>query len=250
MNFKYIVFLLVFFPCFSYSEEKIYDIKLIKKDFSISNYDFDVSEEKKNDFRNLINKSVLGDYSKSSLDSISNRLSSDDWNDDLSRYRNEIAKKMNIEVSGDDINIIPKDKVMVFISKSIPLETLRAYARDLEKIGGVFVMRGMVDGLTKVRPQALFSADVLKLDKDCKVGCKFRATEILVDPIMFKKYNIRKVPAVVVQSGLDFFDYCHSKDKFAIEKTIVYGDSSLKYIISRYAEEDKRDSIKKYLGFL
>jgi type-F conjugative transfer system pilin assembly protein TrbC len=257
MKFKKILLFSIMYSTLSFSSENVESIKyeidapkVIVNKHDIKDYSFNVSDEKKEELRKIIRKSVLGEKSKESLSAISERIKSKKWNSEVDSYRKTIASKINVEIEDGDLSFNPKDRMMIFISESIPLKTLRNYARDLEKIGGVFVMRGMVGGLKKVKPQALFSADILKLNKECKTTCDVRRTEVLVDPIMFQKYNIKKVPAFVVQSGLDIFDYCHSKDKFDIESSVIYGDASLKYVLEKYKEIDERESIKKFYKIL
>lgn len=245
---------LLFFITFSFnafSNESIeVNANYQKYDKEINVPEFKVDENKNKNIKKIISSSVLGEYSIESIDAIVDSVNGEKWKNKVSKYREIISKDLKIEVNKENLELQTKDRVMVFISESIPIETLRNYAKDLEKVGGVFVMRGMIGGLKTIRPQALFSAEVLRVDRSCRNNCVFRKTEILVDPIMFRKYEIDKVPAIVVQSGLDIFDYCHTTAKFEIEKNVVYGDSSLKYAMEILSEFDKRKSIKTFESIL
>src|SRR3546814_2278447 len=57
---------------------------------------------------------------------------------------------------------------VLFVSSSMPVTTLRTYAGQLERVGGVLAFRGMPDGLTKVAPMAKLSAEILRHDPGCE----------------------------------------------------------------------------------
>src|SRR3546814_15189076 len=56
---------------------------------------------------------------------------------------------------------------VLFVSSSMPVTTLRTYAGQLERVGGVLAFRGMPDGLTKVAPMATLSAERLRHAPGC-----------------------------------------------------------------------------------
>lgn len=226
------------------------DATFKKYDSDIDIPDYKITKKEEGDIKSLISSSVLGDYSIKSLESIGVTVNSDEWKNKVSRYRKKITSNIGIDATKENLEFNNKDRVLIFISESVPIKTLRSYARDLEKVGGVFVMRGMIGGLKYIKPQAMFAAEVLRVDQSCRTNCRFRGTEILVDPIMFRKYGIEKVPAIVVQSGLNVFDYCHTTAKFNIEKNIIYGDSSLKFALKSLIEFDKRESVKSFESML
>src|SRR3990172_6577024 len=98
------------------------------------------------------------------------------------------------------------ERIYIFISSSVPKETLRNYARDLDALGQPrmsIVMRGFVGGMTKVRPTLEFLRGVLFKDENCASDkCDAYQAPILIDPMLFKRYGIETVPAIVYARGV------------------------------------------------
>ena len=61
-------------------------------------------------------------------------------------------------------NFVP----LLFASASMPVETLRTYAMQLERVGGVIAFRGMPGGMAKVGPMAELTAKMLRIDPGCE----------------------------------------------------------------------------------
>jgi conjugal transfer pilus assembly protein TrbC len=83
----------------------------------------------------------------------------------------------------------PKHSVMVFVSMSMPRQSLIATLHDANKIQASVVMRGLVHNSFKETFQ-----EVESLVKEAGGG------GIELNPLAFKKFNIETVPAVVVIS--------------------------------------------------
>lgn len=84
-------------------------------------------------------------------------------------------------------------RVLAFISFSLPESVLLALSKELEKAGGVFVIRGL--------PGNSFSELSKKLIHLTKLGMK---TPVWLDPISFRNYKIESVPAFVVVDGEEY----------------------------------------------
>ncbi|MDX9823120.1 MAG: type-F conjugative transfer system pilin assembly protein TrbC, partial [Syntrophales bacterium] len=100
--------------------------------------------------------------------------------------------------------ILPgNERIYLFVSSSVPIETLRNYAKDLDRLGysNVFmVLRGFVDGIKRVKPTLDFVKSVIAVDANCDVittGCKAYRVNIKIDPLLFRRYGISRAPAVV-----------------------------------------------------
>ena len=188
-----------------------------------------------------------GNFSKKLFD-IEQHINSVNWKSNQNKYRLKAAKILGTEqyLEKEKIELDRSAKVVVFISESVPLKTLRNYASVLDKVGGALIMRGMIGGMSEVRPTALFSSEVLKIDSTCQQNCKFFKTQVLIDPLLFRKYNISSVPAITVQKGVQFQTYCHSVDQIKTNDTVVYGDVSIEYALGRYLDE-KSDSDVDFL---
>ncbi len=119
---------------------------------------------------------------------------------------------------------------IVFVSSSIPLTTLRAYAAQAEKIDAVLVIRGGVGGLKSMGPTVDFIMDVLRVDSQCNgVDCDMLEVSVLIDPILFNQAGIDRVPAVAVVHEDPFISYCERKTANARADpwVLTYGDASL-----------------------
>lgn len=60
------------------------------------------------------------------------------------------------------------NQLVMFVSSSMPLVTLRKYAHDLSKVGGVMVMRGTVGGISKMVDTITLTRNVLNADPSCE----------------------------------------------------------------------------------
>ncbi|MDW7711822.1 MAG: type-F conjugative transfer system pilin assembly protein TrbC [Deferrisomatales bacterium] len=104
----------------------------------------------------------------------------------------------------------PTDRIYLFISESVPLETLRNYARDVADLGDpriVMVLRGFVGGMRHVLPTRRFVLDVLRKDLACNPeaasDCELYPVSLVIDPLLFRRYDIQAVPAVAYAQDVE-----------------------------------------------
>jgi type-F conjugative transfer system pilin assembly protein TrbC len=138
---------------------------------------------------------------------------------------------------------------LLFVSSSMPVTTLRTYAGQLEKVGGVFAFRGMPGGLHKVAPMAKLAAEILRLDPGCEgPACAMRNVQIVVDPIAFRRAGITRVPALVMVSGDPTQPYCERDDDAAAVASppahAVYGDAALSGLLEEYARLGGKEEVR------
>lgn len=151
------------------------------------------------------------------------------------------------------------ERIYVFISSSMPLETIRTYAaaigryNDPQKIA--LVMRGFIGGMQKIGPTTNFIADVLKEKPTCDIAsgeqCQMVNANVQVDPILFRRYGIGEVPATVYAKGVrvNNLDQSEGNDDVAVGSFwTVYGDASLEYNLDRIRKESGSESIKGLLA--
>lgn len=127
------------------------------------------------------------------------------------------------------------ERIYIFISSSVPKETLRNYARDIDSLGQPrmsIVMRGFVGGMTKVRPTLEFLRGVLFKDENCDSDkCEAYRAPVLIDPSLFRRYGIEAVPAIVYARGVKGVDSTVSEGVKEVAETgdyyILYGDAVL-----------------------
>jgi len=82
-----------------------------------------------------------------------------------------------------------QQKLLLFTSFSVPLESWKEHSSFLEKMGGYFVLQGL--------PQNSFTSLSQKITELRKAGIR---AEILLDPEFFEKYEIRAVPTLVLDN--------------------------------------------------
>ena len=124
--------------------------------------------------------------------------------------------------------------VYVFVSASIPLQTLRNYAAGMTgqtAYAPVMVFRGFIGGAGKIGPTAQLIADIINVDSTCEMSsgqCDTWPVSVTVDPLKFRRFGIEKVPAIVLDRG-------EKKEPF-----ILYGDVSLTYALNQFNLEVRR----------
>jgi hypothetical protein len=125
---------------------------------------------------------------------------------------------------------------VLFVSSSMPITTLRTYAGQLEKVGGVMAFRGMPGGLTKVGPMAKLSAEILRIDPGCEgPACTMRNVQLIVDPLLFRQHGVNVVPALGLIPGDPTQPYCERDDDSPRAAHLIYGDAALSGLLEEYA---------------
>lgn len=143
------------------------------------------------------------------------------------------------------------DQLYLFVSSSVPLNTLRNYATmiDRARTGQVImVLRGFVGGMKKIRPTMEFIGEVLKKDPNCdlaKEKCDSYQVNIQVDPELFQRLGIEEVPALVYLPVNE--DTAEGKQA---EPIIIHGDAGLDYLLERINQEVKNDGLNTLIAAL
>lgn len=150
------------------------------------------------------------------------------------------------------------ERVYLFVSSSMPLQTLRNYASSVARLHDskvVMVMRGFVGGMTKIQPTIDFVSSVLKEDSSCAFTereCPMRMVNLVVDPLLFRRYGIERVPAVVFVRGVNSVDAALSegdvKNTNIAASYTVFGDASLEYILETIGRESGASLLKELLA--
>ena len=146
--------------------------------------------------------------------------------------------------------LTPK-QLYLFISSSVQLTTLRNYAAMIDRAPSgkiIMVLRGFIDGMKKIRPTMEFIGEILKKDPACdltKEKCDSYQVNIQVDPLLFQRFAIEKVPALAylpISEG-------DAEGKKA-EPIIVNGDASLDYLLEQINREAKSADLNTMLAAL
>lgn len=139
------------------------------------------------------------------------------------------------------------ERIYLFISSAIPLQTVRNYAVSVAHLGDpniTLVIRGFVDGMTKIQPTIRFVTSVLQRDPVCNPAegeCEMLPAGVAVDPLLFRRYGIDRVPAVVYAKGLKADDAAlsegDSRNASITEHHTAYGDASFEYLLDQIRQE-------------
>lgn len=174
--------------------------------------------------------------SKTMLDNIQNlvdQTKTHAWQQEQKQVMNDLADRLDV-----DIDLTPENpllekvfdqRLVVFISESVPLTVLRSYAKSLDKVQGTMVLRGMKNGLGRVGPTMRFVSNIIKKDPQCrKTHCSTYDVPVLIDPILFTDFAIDQVPAITLIPNDQLAQHC--QDQSTIHATghqTSVGDASL-----------------------
>ncbi|SER13914.1 type-F conjugative transfer system pilin assembly protein TrbC [Sphingobium sp. YR768] len=142
---------------------------------------------------------------------------------------------------------------VLFVSSSMPVETLRIYAGQLERAGGVMAFRGMPGGMRQVAPMAKLSAAILRRDLGCEgPACAMRDVQLIVDPLVFRQHGVTQVPALAMIPGNPTLPYCERDEASPRAAHIVLGDAALSGLLEEYGrlggKEEVRDALAQLAG--
>ena len=125
--------------------------------------------------------------------------------------------------------------LLIFVSFSMPKESLKLWAEQASRIGCPLLLRGFVDNdLTKTtaKMHAMFGEKA--------------NIEILIDPEKFQKFNINIVPAVVIVEP----EQKDANDDSVPYFDVVYGDTSLEEALNRIAKSESLANQKTATHYL
>jgi len=152
------------------------------------------------------------------------------------------------------------ERIYVFLSSSIPTETLRRYTGAAGALGDRnvrFVMRGLIGGAKYIKPTLRFVRDLLLEDPGCdplKSKCRTYNTAVIIDPMLFEHYHITRVPAFVYATVSNLQDPEKSE---GLESNInirafhtVYGDVNFEYVLEAFEKETHSAGVSTLLAGL
>lgn len=224
--------------------------KSLQVDFKISKIKQmkDISQELNNTVKSIVDNQIKSTVVSEDLKQIDNFVHSQefkkkikksedyilhdkdlDWQKHLGKYKDLTSKiRNNININDQSSNYFkPGEKVFVIISSSLPDNIIKSYFESVEDIADevTFVIRGTIGGVDKMKP-TLEWIDRVTTKND---GTKYKAT-VIIEPRVVKKYNIKKVPAVLYIKNYDP-TYLKSDDDETFK--IHYGTVDFWYAIEK-----------------
>lgn len=192
---------------------------------------------------------------ESALNAVLERVKSPEWVSEQSRLKREIGVLTGNGTVADneekDELYVAEDRLVIFVSSSMPITTLRNYARDLDDINGLMVMRGMIGGMKTMGPTLSHIAKVLRVDPNCTGGnCAMRTTNFVIDPVLFRENGISQVPAAVFIEDMPLEPYCERFEDDSIPpkaRYVVYGDVSAKHMAGQLFRMSKSKPLERLI---
>jgi len=108
-------------------------------------------------------------------------------------------------------SLVQEPEILIFVSFSMPEQSLKLWAEQASKINGKLLLRGFLENSwlrTTTKVQTLFDNNDV---------------ELFIDPEAFERFDIQTVPAVVVTEP----DNCRTESCLLPSFDIVAGDTSV-----------------------
>ena len=110
----------------------------------------------------------------------------------------------------------------------------------------VVLMRGFIGGMKYMDPTLKFMGKLLGKDPSCGLSCGLYAVDVEVDPLLFRRYGILQVPAVVYVPDIEVLGPGSEglgRNAKVARAYAFYGDAALSYSLKRINEEAKSASL-------
>lgn len=151
----------------------------------------------------------------------------------------------------DTTGMLSNEQIYIFISSSMPVKTIRNYVQDvafLDDPNIKFVLRGFVGGMKKIQPTTEFISNIIKRDPACTGKCESYKVAVQINPMLYRRYNIDRTPAILYVQGVLSKEKALSKKDVSKDEEypfwLIYGDASLETATELFADKTKRESLK------
>jgi type-F conjugative transfer system pilin assembly protein TrbC len=157
---------------------------------------------------------------------------------ELATKGREIGRK---SLKSKNVDSARYPQLLVFVSFSMPMLTLKALARDVNRVDGKLVLRGLVKGAFSEGsssegsfPTGSFPETLIKLQE--------LQEEILIDPTLFEAYQVERVPTFVLRENTTE----SAEEKMTHD--MLRGNVSLGFALEQFAEKgDVKEQAKQLL---
>lgn len=116
----------------------------------------------------------------------------------------------------------PKDELLVFVSTSIPAETLKVIGAQANRYGAILVLRGVAGGFSGKNLRATVNA--LKPATD-------QGADVQIHPELFKRYGVNAVPTTVLAA----YAGKGCEEGFCAQHIALVGDVSIEYALEEFS---------------
>lgn len=219
-------------------------------------------------YRDLEGKGVFAGMDRDKLEEVKKRLyevesyiRSDEFHERVESARRRIGEKIFSHSSYSQKKNVRREsllredeRVYVFVSSGMPVDVVRAYVRDasvLKSKNVIFVLRGGVKGLRFIRPTVEWVYSVIVRDPECFNSgkrCRVYPVRFQIDPFLFRRFDIREVPAVVYVRGvIPEVGYSEGLPETKMGKAFVsYGDVSFFYHLFVLGKASGNSRLKEF----
>ncbi|WP_305045035.1 TrbC family F-type conjugative pilus assembly protein [Geoalkalibacter sp.] len=157
------------------------------------------------------------------------------------------------------------ERIYLFISSSMPRQTLANYIRVLDKVADpnvTLVLRGLIGGAQRISPTIAFFSTVLAKDPACDPladpakGCEAYRVGLVVDPLLYQRFGVTKVPTLVYARGVDRRGGNPEGSEGLVEQVAlseswaVSGDEALDRLLERINAEAQSETLGGYVAAL
>lgn len=165
-------------------------------------------------------------------------------------YYKDMGSRTGRKTLGEKLErLLPNERIYLFISSSVSKATLRTYIEQITELKDpniVVVMRGFIGGMKYMGPTLNFIGDLLEKDPACGLSCGLYGVNLEVDPLLFRRYGIVQVPAVVYVPDIEVLGPGSEglgRNARVSRSYAFYGDAALSYSLKRINEEAKSASL-------
>jgi type-F conjugative transfer system pilin assembly protein TrbC len=147
-----------------------------------------------------------------------------------------LVNNLSSQNNADNKNNLSGDRLYFFISSSIPKNKVRKYIRQLSKYPqSQVLLRGFIGGAKKIKPTIAYIKSIIRKDESClDATCPNYNVAVNIDPVLFRRYDITQVPALVYVDNISGANYCSEGNQSLVNVSGVKkftGTAPLKYML-------------------
>lgn len=204
----------------------------------------------------LVNDALIRAKSED-LTKINEIINSSTYQNRLESYNTTAREMLGLEAK-KDFNPTPAeetnnlgDRLVLFVSSSMPTHVLRNYVNDIDKVGGVMIFKGTIGGIDSLMPTVNLLRNIMAVNPSCTTAnCDMKQVYISIDPQRFDHHNITRVPALIYEKDMKVQAYCKEGDQGPKAETVAYGDASLAGLTNAIFQRNQDPALKALLNKL